>query len=73
MIWLSLSTLHGPAITGEVPAADLVAAHVHHGVRRVEFSVGLFVGLRYPLHILDDVVGAHQVDVHAGCVADRGR
>ena len=35
----------------EVPAADLVTGHVHHGVRRVKLAVGLLVGLRNPLYV----------------------
>lgn len=59
-----------PGHHGEMSAADRMSRHVHSGVRRMEFPVGLFIGLADPLHILDKIIGAHKVDVHAGCVAD---
>ena len=48
---------------GQIAAADLGVAHLHHRVLRVELPVGILVGLLDPFHILHDVQGGNQVDV----------
>ena len=54
---------------GEMAAADLHAAHVHHGVLGVELAVGVFKGLLDALHVLHDIQGAHHIHIHLRGVA----
>ena len=60
-----LLALHraGARHQGQIAAADLGVAHLHHRVLRVELPVGILVGLLDPFHILHDVQGGNQVDV----------
>ena len=50
-------------------AADLDAADVHDGVRRMEFPVGALVGLLNPAHVFNNFQRTDQVHVHPGGVA----
>ena len=67
--------LHGAGTghDGQGAAADLGAAHGNDRVLRVEFPVGVFVGLLNPLDVLHDVQGGDEVDVQLGRVAHQSQ
>ena len=69
-----LLALHGTGAGdhGEVAPAHqaLVRAHLNDGVLGVKLAVGIFIGLRHPLHILHDIQSTDEVAVQLAGVAD---
>ncbi len=58
---------------GKVPAADLVPAHVHDGVVRVELAVGFLVRLGHAAACLHHRVGQHPAFGQGLGVADQAQ
>ena len=63
----------GAAHHRKVSAADLVAAHIHHGVVRVELAVGFLVGLADTAAGVHHRVGQHPAFSQGLGVADQAQ